>query len=100
MKTIQYKTLLNTLTIASVITALVSTVGLLMHFPMMASFGCILHIALLGTWSISLILGLITKKVQLSDWKSCILTGGCQTIALAAIFMAFLYAFADLLSNF
>lgn len=89
-----------TLAAASVLAALLAALGFLMHFFSFVYIGFLLHTLWFVAWGVSLIEGLITKKVQLADWKCCVLTGGGQAVASAAVCMAFLYAFADVLSNF
>ncbi len=100
MKTNSHKAIMVTLAAASVLAALVTALGFLMHIFAFEFIGFLLHASWFAAWGIVLIEGLITKKVKLADWKCCVLTGGGQTVASAAVFMAFLYAFADVLSNF
>ena len=100
MKTNSHKAIMITLAAASVLAALVTALGFMMHIFAFEFIGLLLHASWFAAWGIVLIEGLITKKVKRTDWKCCVLTGGGQTVASAAVFMAFLYAFADVLSRF
>ena len=100
MKTNQYKLSGIALAIASAAVAFISVIAFLVHFPLLAIIFSCLHVALFVAWCISMIVGLIIKKMQLADWKYYISAVGGQLVASLAVGVTFLYALANSLSSF